>query len=114
MVLTDSGLACYDDGRWLGHFIQFRFREVDGAIVIEYHIILADPHSRDIQVNDIEGEDEIGHSFVSVSIHLMAPRLRLLPITLFLADIFAPKFGQENGKGFVSVQLAPMFPRLPF
>src|SRR5260221_12796711 len=115
MVLTDARLACYDDGTWLvlglGPFIQFR--EVGSAIVKEYRIILADPHPRDIQPIDIEGEGEIGRSFVSVGVHLMAP-MRLLPFTLFLADIFAPKFGQENGKCFVRVQLGPMFRRLPF
>lgn len=110
MLLTDAGLACYDNRRWFGAGQYHRVVEVGGAIVVEQHVVLTNPHTPLIQGFDIEVEGEAGRSFVCV--HLMAPTLRPQPFTPFVADILAPTFVMEHRKAFVIVQLGPTSLRL--
>ena len=44
MLLTDAGLACYDEGRWRGDGLYFPSVEVGSAMVIEQHVVLPYPH----------------------------------------------------------------------
>ena len=124
MLLTDVGLACYDNRRWFGAGQYHRVVEVGHAIVVEQHVVLTNPHTPLIQGFDVEVEGEAGRSFVCVHlifvcvhlifvcVHLMAPTLRPQPFTPFLADILAPTFVMEHRKAFVVVQLGPTSLRL--
>jgi hypothetical protein len=101
MELTDAGLACYDNGRWLGELEgpYVPLVEVVDAMVIEQHIILAYPHPRGIQGIDIKVEGKVGRQLRkcclcrSPCIDGLVPSLLILPLMHFLANILAPIFG---------------------
>jgi len=115
MLLTDAGLACYDDGRWLVGGLYFRSIEVGDAVVIEQCVILPypHPHSRLLAI-DTKVEGEVGQqTVVLVGVHGSVSRMLLLPLMHFFADILAPTFGMKLGKVVFSMQLGPRSLRLP-